>query len=98
MKDNTNLLKRLCLMQRQLGNLSGSIMFIVRDADGYADPVLEKGYLNYIKGDLSDLLKQCKILTADLNFKLSEIEKLGNKRYNEAKREFLKKNKIDKWI
>jgi hypothetical protein len=62
MKSSLSLLKRCALMQRQMGNISGSLMFFVRGVDGWAKDIEKKAYLSHLKSDLADLFMQCKML------------------------------------
>jgi len=98
MKISNKILQRMMILQRQIGNLSGSLLFLLRGVDGNADNVLQEGYMNHMKGDISDLIKQCRLLATELGLDIQELEELGNKRYNEAYNNFRKKNKTTLWV
>ena len=97
-KKPVQILKRLALMQRQLGNLSGSILFYVRGVDGWAKEVNQKAYLEAIKVDLADMTKQCHVLCEDLEFIKSDVEKIGDQRYNELYEKFVKEGRTAEWV
>ena len=98
MKSSMSLLKRCALMQRQMGNISGSLMFFVRGVDGWAKDIEKKAYLAQLETDISDLLTQCKMLASDLDLDSAEVEKLGKSRYEESLANFKAKGKIDFWV
>jgi hypothetical protein len=92
------LLRRDALMTRQKGNLSGSLLHMLRGFDGNAEATAQKAYLDHLTCDLADLLKQCEVLASDLGLNVADIRELGHKRYTEAREQFVKKNKIEHWI
>ena len=93
-------LRKMALIQRQIGNVSGSLMFLLRGADGDAvkDDQLFEAMKLQLKTDLADMYKQCRVLAGELGFGVIDIQDLGDKRYDEAKANFIKKGKGDLWV
>lgn len=98
MKSNMSLLKRCALMQRQMGNIGGSLLFFIRGVDGWAKDIEKKAYLTHLETDIADLLMQCRMLASDLDLDLADVEMLAVARYEEALANFKAKGKIDFWV
>ena len=98
MKSELWLLRRDLLMTRQKGNISSSLLHMLRGVNGYAEKTIQEAYLNHLKCDIADLYVQCEKLIEDLDFNVHEIRELGTNRYKESKEQFRKRNLIEYWI
>lgn len=94
------LVMRLLLMQNQLGNITGSIKHFIRNTVNISD-LKDKtliGHKSYAMTELSDLIMQTVLLSAELGYNFEDVKETGLKRYNERKKEFIKANKLHQWI
>ena len=98
MKTPLQIFQRIALLQRQMGNLSGSILFMQRGADGEAMKVEKETYLVQVKTDLSDVIEQCVQLCQDLDLSYPEVAAIGRERYLETKERFFKRGKPHLWV
>ena len=74
------------ILQRQMGNVSGTISFLLRTPDGEKEKI--KSFKLHLECDLGDLLLQTEMLIKDLDMDIDKIRLLAYDRYDECKNEF----------
>lgn len=82
------------MVSRQMGNVSGDIIYLLRKIDGNCDKFDQVK----LKVNLSDAIQQLKLICKDLNLDYTEVSDLGEKRYLERKREFIEVGKGDLFV
>lgn len=94
MKDDRQILLRNSILQKQAGNVSGTLSHYIREDAKEA----KKGLLLHLGTDLGDLLLQAMMLCRDVDIDPWQMLGLAYKRYDEGKESWRLKGKADKWI
>jgi len=96
--DENKLMRRDLLLTRQKGNVSSTLLYLIRETENGTERPIIDGFLAHLKCDISDLLIQTEQLAKDLGFNVDEIRTLGGCRVRERKKECNKEKKAAYWL
>ncbi|PIX90831.1 MAG: hypothetical protein COZ28_01670 [Candidatus Moranbacteria bacterium CG_4_10_14_3_um_filter_44_15] len=89
------------LLVRQLARLFDAILHIIRlhtraTCQNYQS--FRNGYKAFAQTEIADIIHQSKKILEILDLSFEETVQMGHERYEEKKREFIKRYPNDKWI
>lgn len=89
------------LLVRQLARLSDAILHIIRlhtraTPENYQG--LRNGYKAFAQTEIADIIHQSKKILEIFDLSFEETFQMGQARYEEKKREFIKRYPNDEWI